>query len=71
MSQTRARAPQSDNRRDDRGSAHDHRSQWRDTRKNARWDAKVHNGYYVRDDNTGDIILAAIATGVIVPILSN
>ncbi|MEQ1781995.1 MAG: RcnB family protein [Hyphomonadaceae bacterium] len=27
--------------------------------------------HYVKDDNTGDIILAAIATGVIISILSN
>lgn len=118
-------------RNDNRGGpSHDHRKEWRDARKDARWDAKVHNGYYikntwhagqpsaaaykqagfqlaykpwkkgdrlgdsqkryvevdyrqrnlpappkgqhyVRDDNTGDIILAAIATGVIVSILSN
>lgn len=124
------RQHQSDDRRDDNRGSHDHRSQWRDARKDARWDAKVHNGYYiknvwhvgqppasaykqagfqlgykpwakgdrlgdfskryvevdyhsrnlpppgkgqhyVRDDSTGDIILAAIATGVIVSILAN
>jgi Ni/Co efflux regulator RcnB len=107
-----------------------HKSLWRDTRRDARWDTKVHNGYfirnewhygpppasayrskgfqlgykpwargdrlgyynnrvrevnyrdyrlkqpprgyhYVRDDNTGEIILAAIATGLIAAIIAN
>ncbi len=119
-----------DDRADNRNDSHSYRTKWRDTRKDARWDAKIHNGYYikntwhagqpsasayrkagfqlgykpwkkgdrlgdfnkryvevdyraqhlappprgqhyVKDDNTGDIILAAIATGVIVSILSN
>ena len=107
-----------------------HKTVWHDTRRNARWDARQHNGYwignawyygpppasayrargfqlgykpwargdrlgyygnrysevdyrnynvkapprgyhYVRDDNTGEIILAAIATGVIAAIIAN
>jgi len=119
-----------DDRRDSRATNHNYRSQWRDTRPNARWDTRIHNGYYVknvwyvgqppasayrkagfqlgykpwtrgdrlgdynrsyrevdyraihqkapprgyhyvRDDNTGEIILAAIATGIIASILLN
>lgn len=37
----------------------------------ARLPAPRKGQHYVRDDNTGDIILAVIATGVIVSILSN
>jgi Ni/Co efflux regulator RcnB len=107
-----------------------HKTVWHDARRNARWDDRVHNGYwignswyfgpppasayrirgfqlgykpwargerlgyynnryaevdyrtrhlnapprgyhYVRDDNTGEIILAAIATGVIAAIIAN
>ena len=107
-----------------------HKTVWRDTRRDARWDDREHNGYwigrvwhygpppasayrtrgfvlgykpwargdrlgyyqtryhdvdyrayrlkapprgyhYVRDDNTGEIILAAIATGIIASIIAN
>lgn len=107
-----------------------HKTVWRDTRRDARWDVREHNGYwignvwhygpppasayrargfvlgykpwakgdrlgyyatryhevsyrdyrlsppprgyhYVRDDNTGEIILAAIATGIIASIIAN
>lgn len=121
-------------RRNDRGDTrvvtHSRTTVWRDDRSNARWDARVHNGYYVRntwhagpppasayrtrgfqlgykpwargdrlgdynrsyrevdyrgihqkapprgyhyvkDDNTGEIILAAIATGIIASIILN
>lgn len=121
-----------DNRGDnDRGAARVvvRKTEWRDSRANARWDKKVHNGYYIRnawrygqpsasmyrtrgfqlgykpwargdrfgsyrdyrevdyrvyhlkapsrgyhyvkDNNTGEIILAAIATGIIASILTN
>jgi len=115
---------------DTRIVVHNHKTVWRDTRPNARWDARIHNGYYVRnvwyvgqppasayrmagfqlgykpwargdrlgdfnrsyrevdyrvihqkapprgyhyvrDDNTGEIILAAIATGIIASIILN
>lgn len=122
-----------DDHRDTRIVVHNHKTVWRDTRPNARWDTRVHNGYYVknvwyvgqppasayrkagfqlgykpwargdrlgdynrsyrevdyrdyrdqrmkapprgyhyvRDDNTGEIILAAIATGIIASIILN
>jgi len=122
-----------DNRRDDRRDTRKvvkHTTIWRDSRPNARWDAREHNGYwtgkvwhygpppasayrtrgfvlgykpwargdrlgyyrnqyrevdyrtyhlqapkrgyhYVRDDNTGEIILAAVATGIIASIIAN
>lgn len=117
-------------RRDPRVTVHKRTTIWRDARPNARWDARQHNGYYirntwyygpppaaayrtkgfqlgykpwargdrlgyynnqyrevnyrdyrlnapprgyhyVRDDNTGEIILAAIATGIIASIILN
>lgn len=109
---------------------HSHKTIWRDTRPNAHWDVRLHNGYYinnvwyfgpppanvyhvrgfalgfkpwtpgdllgydstrvvvvdyhvyhlqapppgyhyVRDDNTGEILLAAIATGIVAAIIAN
>ncbi|HEV7691662.1 MAG TPA: RcnB family protein [Hyphomonadaceae bacterium] len=118
-----------DNRRDTR-TVVKHKTVWHDTRRDARWDANQHNGYwtgnawhygpppasayrtrgfqlgykpwargdrlgyygnqyrevdyrtyhlqapkrgyhYVRDDNSGEIILAAVATGIIASIIAN
>jgi len=118
-----------DDRRDTRVIVK-HKTVWHDTRRDARWDAREHNGYwtgnvwhygpppasayrvrgfqlgykpwargdrlgyygnqyrevdyrtyhlqapkrgyhYVRDDNTGEIILAAVATGIIASIIAN
>lgn len=119
-----------DGRHDSKVVVHKRTTIWRDARPNARWDARQHNGYYirnewhygqpsanayrtrgfqlgykpwargdrlgaynngyrevnyrdyrlnapprgyhyVRDDNTGEIILAAIATGIIASIILN
>lgn len=118
-----------DRRGDSRVVVHSKTTIWRDNRPNARWDSRVHNGYYIRnewhygqpsasvyrtrgfqlgykpwsrgdrfgsyrdyrevdyrayhlkapnrgyhyvkDNNTGEIILAAIATGIIASIIAN
>ena len=49
----------------------DHRSYREVDHRDQRMKAPPRGYHYVRDDNTGDIILAAIATGLIAAIIAN